>query len=229
MSFVKELFEYLKFVRSEKLKHELNIKKLGQEYDIQMEVLKKLGSKVSDNEKSALLSNDLTPRQFEDPIQVFIAHPADEVSKEKWHALKIALESISGRKYAVFDDLDSVDENDIKYCKDHMNSSTIILVLVGDEEPFTNVSGVFFEELKHLGGHDWAQGKLIYICSYGIKDPLDIIVNNNCDKQYLVNLKTKVKGHYFNIDNMMILAQNIDDQYQKLQTKNKIRRLCHYK
>lgn len=150
-------------------------------------------------------------------VEIFIAHSArNEANKEKWVKLK---KSLTKRGYSVFEDKNSLDKNDIKCCLEHMESSTIIIVLVGDKEPFKDKEGVFFEELKHLGGNNWAEGKLIYICSYGIANPLDVIVNeigNENDRQYLADLKM-TKTHNFNIDNMDVLAQRIDDEYGQLQ------------
>lgn len=150
-------------------------------------------------------------------VKIFIAHSVrNETNKEKWIELK---KSLLKRGYDVFDDKNSLDKNDIKYCLEHMESSTIIIVLVGDKEPFKDKVGVFCEELKHLSGNQWAEGKLIYICSYGIANPLDVFVNeigNEDDRQYLVDLKM-TKTHNYNIDNMDVLAQRIDDEYVQLQ------------
>lgn len=154
--------------------------------------------------------------------KVFIAHSAAyEPNREKWLELKKSLESISETTYDVFDDSDSGTKNDIKFCKAHINASTIIIVLVGDCEPFENQTGVFYEEMMHLGENEWAEGKLIYICSYGVKDPLDIIVNSGDKKNaaYLMNLKDRVKNHNFNCDDMRRLAVKIDISYNKVRKK----------
>lgn len=154
--------------------------------------------------------------------KVFIAHSAAcEPNREKWLELKKSLESISETTYDVFDDSDSGTESDVKYCIDNINASTIIIVLVGDSEPFKNRTGVFCDEMMHLGGNEWSEGKLIYICSYGVKDPLDIIVNSGDEKNvtYLMNLKKRVKNHNFNCDDMRILAKEIDNSYRSAKRK----------
>lgn len=152
--------------------------------------------------------------------KVFIAHSAkDEENKEKWEELKEALESMN---YSVFDDSDSAPKNDIKFCTAHINSSQIIIVLVGDCEPFELDTGVFRAEMEHLGGNTWPEDKLIYICSYGIDNPLDLVVRkiiNEKDKQYLVKLRKSVKTHNLNYNNMRRLASKIDSSYNKVLKK----------
>lgn len=181
----------------------------------------------SQNFSAQFMGEDISRGSSTNSIQshvtkVFIAHSAAyEPNREKWRELKKSLETISETTYDVFDDSDSGIKNDIEYCKAHINASTIIIVLVGDCEPFKKQTGVFYKEMKHLGENEWAEGKLIYICSYGVKDPLDIIVNSGNKKNmtYLKNLQESVKNHNFNCDDMRILAKEIDNSYRSAKRK----------
>lgn len=150
---------------------------------------------------------------------VFIVHSAKNlIAKNRWKELSNNFKSLG---YEVFEDEDSEGENDISYCKDHLEGSDIIIILVGDERPLLNTSGVFYHEIEHIS-RGLAKGKYTYVCSYGVQRPLDDAIKK-CDdpklNRILNEIQTKVTQHCFDLNEMEQLAKTIDGSYKKA-TKN---------
>lgn len=149
------------------------------------------------------------------PKKVFIAHPAiDKDAVEKWQELSCHLERLG---YKVFKDKDSKDENDRRYCINHLSGSDIIIILVGNTDHLLRETGVFRKEIKHIS-LGFAKGKITYVCSYGTEDVLEVAVKDSCDsetKMVLKKILENVKQHSFNLSEMEQLAKTIDESYKK--------------
>lgn len=163
-----------------------------------------------DNEKSNEQNDN--PDDASIRTKVFIAHSVDEATMTKWENLKSSLEV---KNYDVFDDKNSNGRNDIEFCKDNINISQIIVILVGDERPFMYNTGVFYDEIEHVSG-GLAKGKRLYICSYGIENPLQKAINKIEEPKngVLERLKNHAKTHCYNYDSMKELAEEIDNDFK---------------
>ena len=153
------------------------------------------------------------------PKKVFIVHSAnDEIAIDKFKELSNNFKSLG---YEVFKDEDSKKENDIRHCINHLSGSDMIIILVGNTDPLLKDTGVFYAEIEHIS-QGLADGKITYVCSYGVRDVLEVAINE-CPEQklkiVLEKINKNVKQHSFNLSEMKQLAKTIDECYKKA-TKN---------
>lgn len=150
-------------------------------------------------------------KEGENP-KVFISYPID--CKCKWEELTSELQSFG---YDVFLDNDSEDKNDGEHCKTNICLSSLIIILVDYYGRFLYNDGRFWDEIQ-LISLGMAEGKRIYVCSYGSKNPLSDALNKCIEdnrKQILKRLDEHVVNHRFNYDNIKKIAEKVNDAYNK--------------